>query len=209
MAEETKALFNGIERADSIVVDPHKGLFLPYGSGAILVRDVKKIHSAHHMKASYLQDSFDDLEEISPADVSAELSKPFRGLRLWLPLQLFGTAPFEAGLREKIWLCRYFYEAVQEIGFKVGPYPQLSVMLFRYVPKNADANAYNLNLIERVKLDGRVFLSSTTIEGVVYIRLAVLAFRTHLSTIKTCLEVLEELVQAENQTRNMGSTTEV
>lgn len=195
MTPECQKEFKGIERADSIVVDPHKGLFLPYGSGAILVRDVKKLYDSQHMTASYLQDTFDDMEELSPADLSPELTKPFRGLRLWLPLQLFGVAPFRDCLSEKIWLCRYFYDKIQELGFEVGPYPELSVMIFRYVPEGQDSNAFNLALQEAVRQDGRVFLSSTTIEGVVFIRLAVLSFRTHLSTIDTCLDVLKEQVR--------------
>ncbi len=196
LPEEVKTQLKGIEKADSIVIDPHKGLFLPYGSGVVLVRDAKWLYDAHHMQANYMQDTFDDVEELSPADLSPELTKPFRGLRLWLPLQLFGVAPFRAALREKIWLCRYFYEAIQEIeGFEVGPYPEMSVMIYRYIPKKGDANEYNVDLVNRVKIDGRVFLSSTTIKGTVYIRLAVLSFRTHLSTIKTCLKVLKELTQ--------------
>ncbi|MCP4440229.1 MAG: aminotransferase class V-fold PLP-dependent enzyme [Aureispira sp.] len=195
LCPETSALFRGIEQADSVVVDPHKGLFLPYGTGAVLVRDTQKLYDSQHMEASYLQDAFQDIEELSPADLSPELTKHFRGMRFWLPLQLFGVAPFRAGLSEKIWLCRYFYEEIQKIeGFEVGAYPQLSVMMFRYVPKEGDANLFNDELVKGVKEDGRVFLSSTTIEGVYYIRLAVLSFRTHLHTIETCLEVLKEQV---------------
>jgi hypothetical protein len=77
-------------------------------------------------------------------------------------------------------------------GFEVGPYPQLSVMTYRFVPKSGDANTFNARLVEEVRNDGRVFLSSTMIDGVFYIRLAVLSFRTHLSTIQTCLQVLRE-----------------
>ena len=71
-------------------------------------------------------------------------------------------------------------------------------MTYRFVPKKGDANAYNLELINRVKAEGSVFLSSTTINGTVYLRLAVLSFRTHLSTINTCLEVLKKLTADRN-----------
>lgn len=193
MIDETKALFKGIERADSLVIDPHKGLFLPYGTGAVLVKDGKKLFESQHMEASYLQDAYSDTEEVSPADLSPELTKHFRGLRLWLPLQLYGIEIFKAALAEKLWLTRYFYEEIQKIGFEVGAYPQLSVMTYRYVPKTGDANAFNAWLVDAVKSDGRVFLSSTMIEGVFYLRLAVLSFRTHLSTINICLEILKNL----------------
>ena len=197
LTDEIKDKLEGISRADSLVIDPHKGLFLPYGSGAVLVRNAKWLYDSQQMGANYMQDSFDDIEELSPADLSPELTKPFRGMRLWLPLQLFGVAPFRACLEEKIWLCRYFYQEIQKLeGFEVGPYPELSVMIYRYIPKTGDANAYNLDLVNRIKEDGRVFISSTTIDGIVYLRLAVLSFRAHLGALEILLEVLRGLTSS-------------
>ncbi|MEM6966604.1 MAG: pyridoxal-dependent decarboxylase [Bacteroidota bacterium] len=190
-----KEKMKGIERSDSVVIDPHKGLFLSYGLGAVLIKNVKAQQDAHYYQANYMQDALQNTEEISPADLSPELTKHFRGLRLWLPLQLYGLAPFRAGLEEKLLLTRYFYEKVQELGFEVGPYPELSVMIYRYVPKGGDPNEFNAKLIQYVHQDGRVFLSSTTLDGNFWIRLAVLAFRTHLHTIDLCLQVLKEGVE--------------
>jgi glutamate/tyrosine decarboxylase-like PLP-dependent enzyme len=194
LTEEAKDFFDGIHLADSVVIDPHKGLFLPYGTGTLLVKDVQKLYKSHYYQANYLQDASTLADELSPADLSPELTKHFRGLRMWLPLKLFGLKPFRAGLSEKIWLCRYFYEKVQEIGFEVGPFPDLSVMIYRYVPETGDANEFNRKLIHNVHKDGRVFLSSTTIDGRVWLRLAVLCFRTHLDTIELCLKMLRENV---------------
>ena len=73
--------------ADSLSLDPHKGLFLPYGTGAIVVRDEADLARAHYYDANYMQDAKND-GVLSPADLSPELSRPFRGLRLWLPLKL-------------------------------------------------------------------------------------------------------------------------
>ena len=74
----------------------------------------------------------------------------------------------------------------------MGPYPELSVATFRYVPKKGDAKAFNERLVAEIHRDGRVFLSSTVINGVYTIRLAALAFRTHLQTIDLALEILRE-----------------
>jgi glutamate/tyrosine decarboxylase-like PLP-dependent enzyme len=143
-----------------------------------------------------MQDTFDDVEEISPADVSPELSKHFRGMRMWLSLRVFGLHAFKAALSEKIWLTRYFYKQLEnEPGFEMGPFPQLSVAFFRYMPKTASPNEFNQKLVEEVKKDGRIFLSSTTLNGNFYIRIAVLCFRTHLNTINICLEVLKNGVK--------------
>jgi glutamate/tyrosine decarboxylase-like PLP-dependent enzyme len=182
--------FRGIERSDSVAIDPHKGLFLAYGVGAVLIKNVRALHDTHHYRATYLQDALSAVDELNPADLSPELTKHFRGLRMWLPLRMYGLAPFVAALEEKILLCRYFYQQVQRLGFKVGPYPDLSVCTYRFVPKEGEANDFNLKLVEAVHRDGHVFISSTSIDGVVWLRLAVLCFRTHLAQIDHLLSVL-------------------
>ncbi len=192
LVDEIEPQFKGMERSDSITIDPHKGLFLSYGTGAILIKDVDALRKTHYYKANYMQDVIDLEEEPSPADLSPELTKHFRGLRMWLPLQLFGLSKFRAALKEKIYLCRYFYEEIQKIGFEVGPYPDLSVMVYRYVPENGDANEFNKALVKMVREDGRVFLSSTTIKGQVWLRLAVLCFRSHLEIVNRAIEVLKQ-----------------
>jgi glutamate/tyrosine decarboxylase-like PLP-dependent enzyme len=133
------------------------------------------------------------VDEPSPADLSPELTKHFRGLRLWLPLKLHGLAPFRAAIEEKMLLARYFHERLQEApGFEVGPPPDLSVVTFRYRPREGDADRFNQRLVEAVQRDGRIFLSSTVLEDRFVLRLAVLSFRTHLSTIDRTIEILAE-----------------
>ncbi len=192
LTEYGKEIMKGIEMSDSVVMDPHKGLFLPYGLGVVLVKDVHALNKAHQYQANYMQDALESTDEYSPADLSPELTKHFRGLRLWLPLKLHGLKPFRAALEEKLLLARYFYEEIQKIpGFVVGPEPELSVVTYRYIPKKGDADAFNKKLIDAVQRDGRVFISSTLLDGHFTLRLAVLSFRTHLKTIDTLLEVLK------------------
>lgn len=196
LTEHGKQLMAGIEKSDSVTIDPHKGLFLPYGSGAVLVRDGQSLYDSQHMTANYLQDTLKATEEASPADLSPELSKHFRGLRMWLPLQLFGIQPFRAALEEKLLLTRYFYRGIQDIdGMEVGPEPELSVAFFRYVPKSGDPDVFNKRLVDEIHRDGRVFISSTHIGGTVYLRLAVLNFRTHREEVDLILSVLREKIE--------------
>ncbi|MCB9230195.1 MAG: aminotransferase class I/II-fold pyridoxal phosphate-dependent enzyme [Bacteroidia bacterium] len=193
LCEEGQAVIKGLERTNSVEVDPHKGLFLPYGTGAVLVRDQRKLAASHYYQANYMQDAYRAPAAISPADISPELTRHFRGLRLWIPLKVHGMAPFRAALAEKIWLCRYFYEQIQLIpGMEVGPAPELSVCIYRYRPQNGDINAFNDALVQSIHNDGRVFLSSTRLNGDIWIRLAVLSFRTHLNTIELALQMLKE-----------------
>ncbi len=186
-----KDSFKGIERSDSLAIDPHKGLFLSYGLGAVLIKDVKAQMESHFYRANYMQDTLSATEEYNPADLSPELTKHWRGVRMWLPLQLYGIVPFKAALEEKVWLCRYFYREIQKLGFEVGPFPDLSVCTYRYVPKEGNANEFNARLVDFVQTDGRIFVSSTSIDGVYWIRVAILCFRTHLLEIDTLLEVFE------------------
>ncbi|HLX12215.1 MAG TPA: aminotransferase class I/II-fold pyridoxal phosphate-dependent enzyme [Bacteroidota bacterium] len=192
LCEEGKKILRGIESSDSAVMDPHKGLFLPYGTGAVLIRDKKKLFNSYWYQANYLQDAA-TTEELSPADLSPELTKHYRGLRMWLPLKLLGVTPFKAAIEEKLLLARYFHEEIQKIdGFEVGPYPDLSVVTYRYVPKKGDANKFNEQLVKEIHKDGRVFISSTVLNGNFTLRVAILCFRTHLDTIDLALKVLKE-----------------
>ena len=109
---------------------------------------------------------------------------------------MHGVAPFRAALQEKLLLARYFYTEIKNTpGFETGPEPELSVVAFRYVPKNGDADIFNKRLVAAVQQDGRVFLSSTLIDGKYTICLAVLSFRTHLDTVQLTLEILKEKVK--------------
>lgn len=194
LAEEVKEQLKGIELSDSVVMDPHKSMFIPYGLGAVVIRDRRKLYESHYYMANYMQDTL-EAEEISPADLSPELTKHFRALRMWLPLKLYGLEPFKACLSEKVHLARYFHHEISKrTGFEVGPFPDLSVMYFRYLPKEGDANAFNEKLVKLIMDDGRIFLSSTVLHGNYVIRCAVVSFRTHLADIDLALRVIDEKV---------------
>ena len=199
LTEHGRSALQGIERSDSVVLDPHKGLFLPYGAGMVLVRDVKPLAETHHYSGSYMQDAMREPGELSPADVSPELTKHFRALRMWLPLVLLGTRPFRAALDEKLLLARYFHREIQSLGFEVGPPPDLSIVTFRWAPPGTGLdriNRINQEIVDGIRRDGRVFLSSTMLDGRFTLRLAVLAFRTHRRTIDLAVRVLREQVAA-------------
>lgn len=198
MLTSKKELFKGIEKADSIIVDPHKGMFIPYGLGAVLIKDKHAVLRTNHYEASYMQDTTEEDLEDSPANMSPELSKHFRGLRFWLPLQLHGIEPFIACLEEKVLLVNYFREKLVEMGFKVGPKPDLSVSYFWY-PFKADVNEKNQQLMDAIHQDGRVFLSSSVVNGQYVIRIAILSFRTKLHTVKEALEMIADCLQIVQQ----------
>jgi glutamate/tyrosine decarboxylase-like PLP-dependent enzyme len=194
LTDEGREKLKGIELGDSVVIDPHKGLFLPYGLGVVLVKNVDDLKRSFSFQANYMQDAFSGIEELSPAELSPELTKHFRGLRLWLPLKLHGIAPFRACLDEKLALAKYFYEQVQQLGFESDIEPELSVVTYRWPAGKGGTDEFNRQILEGVVADGRVFISSTVLDGKYTLRFACLAFRTHLKTVDTLLTVLRSQV---------------
>ncbi len=201
-----KNLFKGIERSDSLVVDPHKGLFLPYGIGAVLIKNKKAIYHSHHATAHYMQDALEDDGPINPADVSPELTKHFRGMRMWLPLQLHGIKPFTACLEEKILLTSYIRKHLLKVGFQLGPDPDLSVTYFWFEPEKTDTNVFNKKLLAFIHEDGRYFFSSTQIKDRFVIRVAILSFRTKLREVDLALKMINTCLDKTNQHFNLSKT---
>src|SRR5262249_53407732 len=132
LTERGRAALAGIEHADSITLDPHKGLFLPYGTGCLLVRDKESLRRAHAVAASYLppmqtDEGFDDFCDLSP-----ELSRDARGLRVWLPLKMHGAVAFRRALDEKLDLARFAAaELRKDPRIEILAEPQLSLLAFR------------------------------------------------------------------------------
>jgi aromatic-L-amino-acid decarboxylase len=206
----------GIERADSIVVDAHKGLFLPHGTGCLLVRDGARLRAAHAgPEAHYLQ----DVEHTALPDFAAygpELTRDFRGLKLWLPLHLHGVDAFRAALDEKLDLAQHAYRrlATEPNLIVLGP-PELSTVAFRCRPdprhtggadrgtdeaadRAADeATAY---VLRRVNAERRVLLSSTRIDGRITGRVSVLNHRTDLARVDEALDAIHRHTAAVSAT---------
>lgn len=211
LCEEGKRRLAGIERADSVVFDPHKGMFLPYGTGCLLVRDGRKLRRAHQGGGDYLQDfeAFERAGEApSPADYGPELSRDYRGLRLWLPMMLHGAAAFRAALAEKLELAEHLHQswlAAIEAGapIEVVDAPQLSLSTFRLRRRDgeavADWDARNAAWMGAINARGRAYLSSTRLPLPPYesdeadstaftLRACILSFRTHRDRIDALIE---------------------
>jgi aromatic-L-amino-acid decarboxylase len=181
-----------MERADSITLDPHKGLFLPYGTGALLVRQAEALRHAHSTEGAYLPEMRDESEFVDFCQVSPELSRPFRGLRLWLPLNLAGAGAFRAALDEKLDLARFAADTLRHLpGVEIVAEPELSLLAFRVVPPGLDdaaTNALNRRWLEGVNRRRRVYLTGTTVRGRFLLRICVLSFRTHRDRMEVCLQ---------------------
>lgn len=197
LTERGREVLRGIERADSITLDPHKGMFLPYGTGSLIVRDGEALRAAHQAKADYLQDVHEEKELPSYADYSPELSREVRGLRVWLPLRLHGVEAFREALDEKLDLALRFHEGLRGLpGFETPWGPGLTVVPFRYLPAGGDADEVNRALLERINASGRVFMSSTMIDARYFIRACILSHRTHRDRVEEALEIVRRSAAA-------------
>jgi aromatic-L-amino-acid decarboxylase len=190
----------GVEQADSVTLDPHKGLFLPYGTGSLLVKDGAALKRAHQVTAAYLPAGDDNAEVVDFANMSPELSREFRGLRVWLPFKMHGMTPFRRNLEEKLELTRWATAELRKIpGIEIVAEPQLSIVAFRLTRPGLGTEAVNeLNqeLLRRINAPKRVYLSSTFLQGNFVLRICVLSFRTHLDRVQMCLEDIREAVSA-------------
>jgi len=186
-------LLPGLERADSLVLDPHKGLFLPYGTGCLLVREPGQLQRAHGSAADYLQDLTAAAHNF--AEMSPELTREARGLRVWAAIDFYGAEPLRDALREKLELAQWLHDGLSEIeGIEMGDCPQLSVVAFRFLSPDGDNDAFNEALLHKINARRRIFLSSTRIKGQFTLRVCLLHFRTSGHEVQAALEEIRGAV---------------
>ncbi len=199
LTQRGRAAMRGIERADSVVLDPHKGLFLPYGIGSLLVRDAAVLRRAHTTHADYMPPMQDDAEFIDFCEVSPELSRDFRGLRVWLPIKMYGIETFRASLDEKLDLTKWAEDELRTIPhMEIVAEPRLSLVAFRLAPPGRgedDINALNRQLLDAVNARRNVYLTATSLGGRFTLRICVLSFRTHRDRMEQCLRDIRESVE--------------
>lgn len=190
---ELRPLLAGLERADSLTLDPHKGLFVSYGVGALLVRDGEALRRAHAETASYLPEPVEAFYD--PSQFGPELSRDYRGLRLWLPIKLLGAQRFVAALAEKRALALDAATRLSALpGVVMDAWPELSLLAFHVTWAQAsldDENRVTAELMERVAERGRVMLTGCTVNGRHLARVCVLSFRTRAAQIDALVEDCE------------------
>ena len=195
MVPELRPLLGGLSRADSLTLDPHKGLFMPYGTGALLVRDGEALRALHSSTAGYLPDNQNEFYD--PAQYGPDLSRGFPGLRIWLTLKYFGTARYRAALAEKRALAVWAAEEIAQIpGIVMDAMPQLSLFAFHLESPALDTlakqNAATRTLMDRVTARGDVMLTGATVGERFLGRVCVLSFRTRKSQMETCVQQLTQ-----------------
>ena len=188
---ELRPLLAGLPRADSLALDPHKGLFLPYGTGALLVRDGAALRAVHEIDASYLP-SPASADLYDPARHGPDLSRGFPGLRVWLCVKLIGAARLRAAIAEKRQLALDAARRLGDLpGVRVLAPPALSLFAFHLrLPgaSTADESVSTRRLIDRVRARGKVMITGCEIGDRFVARVCILSFRTRQAQVDTLVE---------------------
>ena len=184
-----KDVLKGISSVDSIAFDPHKALALPYGTGCLLVKDKAHMIFDYLADDSYMPpvgtEGMGDFSDISP-----ELSRDFRGLRLWLPLKVLGVGPFVLNLEEKLKLKEEFITKLKDLkNLSLISKGDLSIVTF----KHNGGSHKTKELMARINDEGTLFLSGCEINGEFAIRICFLGFRLHYDRLERFMNVLKEL----------------
>ncbi|MEP7381529.1 MAG: aminotransferase class V-fold PLP-dependent enzyme [Gemmatimonadota bacterium] len=188
-----QSVLRGLSRADSLTLDPHKGMFLPYGTGALLVRDGEALRQVHSATAGYLPPN--QSEFYDPAQYGPDLSRGFPGLRVWMAIKMYGAAKYRGAIAEKRALAVWAAERVARIpGIVIDAAPQLSLFAFHLegptLSTQSARNDATRQLVDRVTARGRVMLTGCMVDGRFLARVCVLGFRTHQEHMEACVEDL-------------------
>jgi aromatic-L-amino-acid decarboxylase len=192
-------ILRGLSRADSVTLDPHKGMFLPYGTGALLVRDGAALRAAHEATAAYLPAMPHPADFYDPSQHGPELSRGFPGLRVWLSVKLFGAAAFRAAVAEKRALALEAARRVADLpGIVLDAPPDLSLFAFHLSwpgATQAEEDEATRALMEKTTGRGRVMVTGCTAQGRFLGRVCVLSFRTHQPHIDALVEDMAAAIQ--------------
>ncbi len=190
LTERGRKRLVGISSADSVTLDPHKGLSVPFGVGGLIVRDRRYLVEANAGKGNYLRDHLVSGELPDFSVLGPELTRPFRGLEVWLPLQLHGVAAFRVALDNVLDLAEYAYGRLEGIDGVETPWrPELSIVAFQLADNEIADRA-----VAAVNADGKVHISSTLVEGRVTLRLALLNRRTTREHVDLAIDAVERVV---------------
>lgn len=198
LTDRGQTLLAGIERADTVTLDPHKWLFVPFECGCLLAREPRRLADAFRILPEYLRDVETDGEEVNFADYGEQLTRYTRALKVWLPVQYFGVGAIRSAIDGGMNLALHAQTLLrQDPIFEILSPAQLGVICFRVHPAGVDdpatLDALNQRINEQVNALGRHFISSTRLRGSFSLRICVLGFRTRESDIDELVESIRGL----------------
>lgn len=195
--EGARRSLKGIERADSVVLDPHKWLFQPYETGCLMVRDPALLRDAFRIMPEYLQDTDMSLEHVNFADRGLQLSRSFRALRVWMSVQMLGVEEFRVAIGCALALARRADAHIRESSrLELLSPASLGVVCYRFRPPGMDdapaLDSLNREIQNEIVESGFAMISSTRLHGAYSLRLCILNYRSTWEDVRATLERVEE-----------------
>jgi aromatic-L-amino-acid/L-tryptophan decarboxylase len=204
LAESARKLFAGIERADSIALDPHKWLYLPVDVGCVIYREPQIARAAFAHEAEYTRIIGEEADEAFAFwDYGPELSRRFRALKVWMLLKGVGLDSLSEAIESNLACARYLESMVRASDdFEMVAPVELSIFCFRHVPaqlrnESPDViDAFNERLLIALQRDGSSYLSNATLGGRFALRGCVLNYRTTLRDMEILLDDLRRVARS-------------
>ena len=198
LADDLRPLLAGIDRADSIAVDPHKWLYAPVQVSLVLVRDLQRLADSFSVEATYTWRAEEERRGVDLSQLGPQFSRGFSALKVWLALLAHGRDAFARRISHDAALARYLGELVEERpDFELMTEPSLSICCFRYAPQalKADEEALdrlNERVMTAIQKDGRVYCSNAVLNGRFCLRACIVNFRTEAEHLELLLDVAAE-----------------
>lgn len=207
---EGKTMLSGIERADSLTLDPHKWLFVPFECGCLMVRDPSALTSAFRIVPEYLKDVQPADEEVNFADRGEQLTRYSRALKVWLSVNYFGTRAIASAIQDAMERARLLEQLVRSSpDFEILSAAQFGIVCFRARPSNVESSqldGLNERINTRVVSEGRFLISSTRLGGSFSLRMCTLGFRTTMDDIRELFAAIERALAAEGAANDGASS---
>ena len=187
----------GIGLADSVTLDPHKWLFVPFECGCLMVREPARLKQAFHILPEYLELLDTVGEEVNFADLGEQLSRYSRAFKVWLCVQYYGTEALGQAVEQGIRNAEIAEAAVREAPeLEVLSPARLGILCFRAHPKGADnaaeLDALNQRILERINDTAHYFISTTRLNGALALRICTPGFRTRPKDIEGLIGEIRE-----------------
>ena len=196
LSNEHKHMLDGIELADSLSWDAHKWLFQTYGCAAVLVKDVADLERSFSVTPEYLRDLDCDNGLVNMYDLGIELTRPARGLKLWLTLQVLGTELMESAVDQGFQLAKWAQESIEEMeNWEIVAPAQMAMLNFRYAPADLSeeqCGEINERIAARLNESGYAAMFTTVINDQTVLRLCAIHPETTQDDIQTTMKMLNK-----------------
>lgn len=192
-----RAALAGIERVDSVTMDPHKWLFVPFECGCLLARDPGRLERAFRIYPEYLKDVETSGTEVNFADYGEQLTRRSRALAVWMNVSYFGTDALRDAVAHGIALAERAERLVRAApALEVLSPATLAVLCFRVHPKGLEdpeaLDSLNERVLRAVVASGRFFISTTRIRGALALRICPIGYRTTEDDVDSLIAAIRE-----------------